>query len=101
MSVSFWRTFIQSIIYQSKTVVKKWIDVFKVLENNLEEIPCGVSTVVVSNAFTDTVFSLMEKLWTDERNKMSIELVKAELCVSINYGMNCLVFPIFGEAGAI
>ena len=35
---------------------------------------------------------LMEKVWTDERNKMSIELVKAELCVSINYGMNCLEF---------
>ena len=32
----------------------------------------------------------MEKVWTDEHNKTSVEL--EELCVCINYGINCLEF---------
>ena len=88
---------------QSKTVEQNLIDVFKVLENDLEELPKVMSTVLStpsSNRFIETVFSLMEKVRTDERNKTSVELVKAELCVFINYGINCLEFAHYLD-GAI
>ena len=37
----------------------------------------------------------MHKLWTDERNRLNINLIKAELCTKINYSMTCLEFNKF------
>jgi hypothetical protein len=31
----------------------------------------------------------MENLWSEERNCLSVEMVKSELCVKLNYNMNC------------
>jgi hypothetical protein len=46
-------------------------------------------------AFVERVFSLMENLWSDERNRLSVEMVKSELCVKLNYNMNCQEFLYF------
>ena len=37
----------------------------------------------------------MHNLWTDERNRLNINLIKAELCTKINYSMTCLEFNKF------
>ena len=34
----------------------------------------------------------MQNLWTDERNRMSINLVKAEICTRFNFSMSCYEF---------
>ena len=34
-------------------------------------------------------FNLMKNLWTDERNRLSTDMVKAELCVKLNYPFSC------------
>lgn len=34
----------------------------------------------------------MNNLWTDERNRLKVESVKAELCTKMNYNMNCEEF---------
>lgn len=46
----------------------------------------------ISNANVERVFSLMKNLWTDERNRMRPELLKAELCVKVNFNLKCSEF---------
>ena len=49
----------------------------------------------VSNAYVERIFSLMKNLWTDERNRLSTEMVKAELSVKLNYSLSCKDFYHF------
>ena len=49
-------------------------------------------SIPISNAFVERVFSLMGNLWSDERNNLSVEMVKSELCVKLIYNMNCQEF---------
>jgi len=48
-----------------------------------------------SNAFPERIFSLMNAKWRDDRNRMSIELVKAELQVIVNFTDDCRSFQSF------
>ena len=48
-----------------------------------------VFSINCSNAFCERVFSVMKALWRDERNKLDIETVRAELFTSFNINMHC------------
>jgi hypothetical protein len=37
----------------------------------------------------------MENLWSKERNRPSVKMMKSELCVKLNYNMNCQEFLQF------
>jgi hypothetical protein len=37
----------------------------------------------------------MNNLWTDERNRLRVEMVKAELCTKVNYSMKCAEFKTY------
>lgn len=56
-----------------------------------------VFSVPVSNAYAERVFSHMEDAWSDKRNRMSVELVKAELQIRLNFKNTCLEFKVFIE----
>ena len=56
-----------------------------------------VFAVPVSNFYTERVFSHMEDVWSDKRNRMSVGLVKAELQVRLNFKLSCLEFKAFIE----
>ncbi|KAL4104819.1 hypothetical protein QTP88_020095 [Uroleucon formosanum] len=59
-----------------------WVELFK--KNNFTELPKIIGkifSIPISNAFVERVFSLMGNLWSDERNRLSVEMVKSELCV--------------------
>ena len=49
-------------------------------------------SIPVSNAYCEGIFSIMTQLWSKERNRMTENLVKAELQVSLNYNMSCWEF---------
>jgi len=78
------------------SVDQKWVKVFKTAcFSELPKLVGQILSVPVSNAFTERVFSLMGNLWTDERNCLSIQMVKAVLCTKINYNMSCSDFIEF------
>lgn len=56
--------------------------------NNLLKIVQAVLSIPTSNAFPERVFSLMGQVWTKSRNRMEVELVKAELFTVINFDMS-------------
>jgi hypothetical protein len=51
-----------------------------------------VDCIPISNAFIERVFSLMENVSTDNRNRLRVEVVKAELCTKVNFNMTCMEF---------
>ena len=59
---------------------------------NLFKIMQYVLAIPVSNAHVERVFSVMNALWSDARNRMSTELVKAEICVQMNLKITCEYF---------
>ncbi|XP_043384623.1 zinc finger protein 572 isoform X4 [Chelonia mydas] len=77
-------------------VSEVWVEFFKHWEApNLLKIVQHVLAIPPSNAFVERVFSVMKNLWTDERNRLQVDLVKAELFVHFNYKMTCAEFAGF------
>lgn len=60
---------------------------------NLFSIVQYVLSIPVSNAFTERVFSIMGNVWTDNRNRLDVDVVKSEIQCKINFGsMKCTEF---------
>lgn len=82
--------------FQEMHLHKLWVKVFETSEfTELPKILSKVLSVPVSNAYVERVFSIMNNLWTDERNLMRTDLVKAELCTKLNFDMSCQEFLEF------
>lgn len=80
----------------SKNIDETWCKIFQNGDlPELQKIVEKVLSIPISNAYTERVFSLMSNLWTDERNRMRVDLVKAELCVKLNFNMACSQFTEF------
>lgn len=74
-------------------VDERWIEFFRNCDApNLQKLVGYVLSIPISNANVERIFSLMKNLWIDERNRMRPELVKAELCVKVNYDQSCSDF---------
>lgn len=77
---------------------ERWIEFFKNCDApNLQKLVGYVLSIPISNANVERIFSLMKNLWTDERNRMRPELVKAELCVKVNFDQSCSDFLSYVE----
>jgi len=37
----------------------------------------------------------MKNIWSDERNRLSVNKVKAEICTKLNFGLSCTDFSKF------
>jgi hypothetical protein len=57
--------------------------------SNLKKIVETVLSKPISNDTVERVFSLIKRIWTDDRNSMKTDLVKAEICINFNYSMSC------------
>jgi hypothetical protein len=62
---------------------------------NLTKVVETVLAIPVGNEFVERVFSGLKKVWTDERNRMNINLIKAEICVKNNFSLSCHDFIDF------
>ena len=77
----------------------KWAAIFRRAGEgtlpNLLNLVSFVLSIPASNAPVERMFSLMENFWTDVRNQSSVDLVKSELQVKLNYAMDCQTFSTF------
>jgi hypothetical protein len=39
----------------------------------------------------------MKKVWTDERNRLNIKMIQVEICIKMNFFLNCHQFKSFVE----
>jgi hypothetical protein len=54
-----------------------------------------VLSIPIANDYVERIFSVIDNLWTNERNRMDVNLVKAELCTKFNFSMKCNDFHEF------
>jgi len=70
--------------------LEKWNYFFqKESAPNLLKLAQFVFSIPVSNANVERIFSVMGNLWTNERNRMSLNLLKSELCIFFNIPYTC------------
>lgn len=77
------------------TSSEKWIKFFQMSSvevPNLKSIVRYVYSVPCSNAFVERIFSHMNGLWTEERNRLGVDTVKAELVIQNNLLFSCSEF---------
>ena len=56
---------------------------------NLHKFICFLFSIPCSNAYVESVFSIMKHLYDDKRNHMSTELIRAELQIRLNSSLRC------------
>ena len=80
------------LISSNSNVVDRWVKFFASLQPEYTEMLRVVSyllSIPVSNANCERVFSIMNGLCTDSRNRMGIDVVKVELMIKINFHLSC------------
>lgn len=87
----------QAHLAEENRVDLRWVDFFAKTDARnpcpeLKKLVAFVLSIPVSNASCERVFSLMEQVWSKERNKMNISLVKAELLILQNFEFSCINF---------
>jgi hypothetical protein len=56
---------------------------------NLHKFICFLFSIPCSNAYVESVFSKLKHLYDDKRNRMSTELIRAELQIRLNSSLRC------------
>jgi hypothetical protein len=80
--------------------LNKWCELMKTESNNKPNLLKIIETVMaipIGNDFVERVFSVMKNIWTDERNRLNICMVKAEICSKVNFSMTCNEFKVFAS----
>ncbi len=77
------------------TTENKWLEIFHHFEtihvpynNTLKSLECALS-LPETNAATERVFSTLNKVWTPAKSQLSVETLKAILCVKYNLTNSC------------
>ncbi|KAF3842553.1 hypothetical protein F7725_024504, partial [Dissostichus mawsoni] len=56
---------------------------------NLRTVSAYIFSIPCSNAHTERVFSMMTSAWRNERNRLDVDSVKAELHICVNFTFEC------------
>lgn len=80
---------------QSKdlTTAQKWHKLFEAQSlPNLQKIFAFMASIPTSNAATERIFSQTNIIWSERRNRLSFEHVKAEIQIKTNFKLSCSEF---------
>ena len=73
--------------------IDKWHNIFKNQSlPNLLKLFSFIASIPVSNAATERVFSQANITWSDKRNRLTLDHVKAEIQIKTNFKMSCEEF---------
>lgn len=74
----------------SQNTETKWITFFANVDApNLLKICQHVFAIPPNNCYVERIFSVMENIWSDERNRLQNNMVKSELMLHFNMKMSC------------
>lgn len=87
------KNLLSSINNNIDTLNEKWKKIFVSDEDDnlsklLKIVRCILS-IPVNNSYVEGIFSIMNNVWSDERNRLKVESVKTEICTKLNYKINC------------
>lgn len=93
------KNILPEVFSKADTCIGKWNFLFSKAGVDSSPLPNLLSivqyalSVPVSNAFTERVFSIMGNVWTDNRNRLEVDVVKSEIQCKINFNsMKCSEF---------
>ena len=79
--------------WKTKGVAARWIAAFQGAElPNLLSIMSHILSIPASTGYVERIFSRMAYKWSDSRNRCSVELMKSELLISLNFEQSCSEF---------
>ena len=72
--------------WKFKDSVTKWMVLFQTCDlPNMLSVMSYVLSVPSSTGYVERIFSIMQSKWSETRNRCSIELIKSELMVTLNF----------------
>ena len=83
---------LKNTAFNQKSIEHKWHYIFKNVNfPNLKNFVSIFLSIYTSNAFVEGIFSKMNSLWTDEKNKFHVETVNSIIFVKENSELTCEV----------
>lgn len=76
----------------------KWVEIFihfdenSIPSNNILKLVQYILCLPGTNASTERVFSMINKMWTTEKSNLSVETLKALVTIKYNFKGDCLSF---------
>ena len=92
------RKFRSELLCLTSDTSNRWIKFFatqQLKDTQVLRLESLVLSIPVSNANCERVFSIMNVLWINSRNRLNFNLVKAELIMKMNFYMSCKEFYEF------
>lgn len=80
------------------STVKRWIEIFKHFDANdteyteMAKVVEYVLCLPGTTASVERIFNMVGQNWTNERNQLDLETLKAILIVKVNINLSCLEF---------
>jgi hypothetical protein len=66
--------------------VNKWCKILSALDlPNLTKVIETVYAIPIANDFIESVFSTMKKVWKDDRSRINVDTIKAEIWVEVHF----------------
>ena len=77
-------------------LIDKWRLFFEISNSHiLILIMESVFSIYVSNAYVERIFSIMNNICSDKRNRLLTEAIKGEICSKVNFNLGCNQFYDF------
>lgn len=79
--------------WKSKDVAARWVSLFQVANlPNMLSIISHILSIPASTGYVERIFSRMTNKWRDSRNRCSVELIRSELLITLNFEQSCSEF---------
>ena len=76
--------------WKTKGVAARWMSVLQGVDlPNMLSIISHILSIPASTGYVERIFSRMTNKWSDSRNRCSVELMRSELLITLNFEQSC------------